>query len=122
MRNSVFCRPFGPNSTFKQLTNALYSIIHDETSFLTRYFRLSNTYIIHILTFIKSKSFAPYSYYSPLSLSLFKPCLQSSLFERSDPNLFLTFKTTWLFFKLPLQTTSLFIKYKPSSIQKKIPS
>ncbi|MFS8032211.1 hypothetical protein Hanom_Chr17g01554921 [Helianthus anomalus] len=43
VRNSVFCRPFGPNTNFKQLTNALYLIIHDETSLLTCYFRLSNT-------------------------------------------------------------------------------
>ncbi|KAJ0578141.1 hypothetical protein HanIR_Chr05g0244021 [Helianthus annuus] len=40
-------------------------IIHDETSFLTRYFHLSNTYAILILAFVsKSKSFT-------LLLSLF---------------------------------------------------
>ncbi|KAM0070158.1 hypothetical protein Hdeb2414_s0001g00010021 [Helianthus debilis subsp. tardiflorus] len=57
MRNSVFYRPLRPNSNFKQLTNALYPIIHDETSFLASCFRLSNIYVILILALFKSQLF-----------------------------------------------------------------
>ena len=81
MRNSVFYRPFGPNTSFKQLTNASYPIIHAETSSLTRYFRLSNTYIIHILAFIQCQLFTPYSYYSPLSFLSYEPRSHSNLFK-----------------------------------------
>ncbi|KAJ0733944.1 hypothetical protein HanPI659440_Chr11g0414141 [Helianthus annuus] len=66
MRISVFCRPFGPDSNFKQLTNALYPIIPDETSFLTHRFRLSNTYAILILAFVYSKSIV--HLYTPIIL------------------------------------------------------
>ncbi|KAJ0947697.1 hypothetical protein HanRHA438_Chr01g0018681 [Helianthus annuus] len=52
MGNSVFYRPLGPNTSFKQLTNTLCPIIHDETSSLTCYFHLSNAHIIRILAFI----------------------------------------------------------------------
>ncbi|KAJ0542242.1 hypothetical protein HanHA89_Chr09g0337621 [Helianthus annuus] len=53
---------FGPNTNFKQHTNALYPIIHGETSFLTRYFHQSNTSAILILAFVsksKSATFVP---------------------------------------------------------------
>ncbi|KAM0027989.1 hypothetical protein Hdeb2414_s0019g00546671 [Helianthus debilis subsp. tardiflorus] len=68
---SVLQDLFGPNINFKQLTNALNPIIHDEASFLTSYFCLSNTYVILILTFCL----------------LHEPRSQSRLFKRSNPNL-----------------------------------
>ncbi|KAJ0847128.1 hypothetical protein HanRHA438_Chr15g0732631 [Helianthus annuus] len=38
-------------TTHKRIANTRYPIIHDETSFLTRHFRLSNTHNIPILAF-----------------------------------------------------------------------
>ncbi|KAJ0533741.1 hypothetical protein HanIR_Chr09g0411881 [Helianthus annuus] len=52
MRNSVFYRPFRPVTNFRQLTNALYPIIHDMTSYLKHRFRLSTHIIIPIPAFV----------------------------------------------------------------------
>ncbi|KAJ0781591.1 hypothetical protein HanPI659440_Chr06g0251011 [Helianthus annuus] len=48
-------------TNFKQLTNALYPIIHDENSFLIRYFRIPNSYAILILIIIIRSIVHPYT-------------------------------------------------------------